>query len=406
MAEWEDGSPPRMPIICATGWNTALKRCPRVDVRSVALGEERPRTVKLPFTPTKVRVRQFTFRYAASELPGAMWPVRSPNGRSVAPSVATIPHASATHIRPPTDIIKLDDRLYYLLQPPLEQLLGGAALRMPFRPFPYQLAGVSFLFPRHAAILADEMGLGKTMQAITTIRLLLHSGEIRSVLLVCPKPLVSNWQREFQMWAPEIPVAVVEGDQTRRRWQWRLPDVPIKLANYELLVRDRQEITEGSQHFDLVVLDEAQRIKNRSSTSSQVVRSISRTRNWALTGTPVENTTDDLVGIFEFLVAGSLSPEMSPRRLREATRDYILRRTKDQVLTDLPPKLYRDANLWLSDEQQAAYGLRGKRRRHSTDRLGTVDFDPTRFRTRPAAQTDLQLRPANGQQQQTGPAAS
>ena len=103
------------------------------------------------------------------------------------------------------------------------------------------------------------------------------------------------------------------------------------------------------------MLDEAQRIKNRSSASSQVVRSISRTRNWALTGTPVENTTEDLVGIFEFLAAGSLSPEMTPRRLREATRDYILRRTKEQVLTDLPPKLYRDATLWLSPEQAEAY---------------------------------------------------
>ena len=103
------------------------------------------------------------------------------------------------------------------------------------------------------------------------------------------------------------------------------------------------------------MLDEAQRIKNRSSASSQIVRSISRTRNWAITGTPVENTTEDLVGIFEFLVAGSLSPEMTPRRMREATRDYILRRTKEQVLTDLPPKLYRDATLWLSPEQTEAY---------------------------------------------------
>ena len=219
-----------------------------------------------------------------------------------------------THIRPPSDIIKVDDRLYYLLQPPLEQLLGGGALRMPFRPFPYQLAGVSFLFPRHAAILADEMGLGKTMQAITAIRLLIHAGEIRNVLLVCPKPLVTNWRREFEMWAPELLVTVVEGDQARRRWQWGLNDVPIKLANYELLVRDREEITDPSQHYDLVVLDEAQRIKNRSSTSSQVIRSVPRTRNWALTGTPVENSTEDLVGIFEFLVAGSLSVEMTPRR--------------------------------------------------------------------------------------------
>ena len=79
--------------------------------------------------------------------------------------------------------------------------------------FPYQLDGIAFLFPRYAGILADEMGLGKTMQAISTIRLLLCSGEIRSVLLICPKPLVTNWLREFRVWAPEIPV---RGDRRQR----------------------------------------------------------------------------------------------------------------------------------------------------------------------------------------------
>ena len=88
------------------------------------------------------------------------------------------------------------------------------------------------------------MGLGKTMQAITAVRLLLRSGEVRSVLLVCPKPLVSNWQREFELWAPEIPLLTIEGDQARRRWQWELPGMPVKIANYELLNRDR-EIYEG-----------------------------------------------------------------------------------------------------------------------------------------------------------------
>ena len=65
---------------------------------------------------------------------------------------------------------------------------------------------MAFLYPRYAAILADEMGLGKTMQAITAARLLLRSGEVRSVLLICPKPLVSNWKREFALWAPELPL--------------------------------------------------------------------------------------------------------------------------------------------------------------------------------------------------------
>jgi len=91
----------------------------------------------------------------------------------------------------------VEDRLYCLLQPPLEVVAGMHELAFPCQPFPYQLEGVAFLYPRAAAVLADEMGLGKTIQAITAIRLLIHAGEMRQVLVVCPRPLVSNWQREL-----------------------------------------------------------------------------------------------------------------------------------------------------------------------------------------------------------------
>ena len=132
---------------------------------------------------------------------------------------------------------------------------------------------MAFLDPRHAAVLADEMGLGKTMQAITSIRLLVRCGEVRRVLLVCPKALVTNWDREFADWAPELLVAVIEGDPARRRWQWQLADVPVKIANYEVLVRDRDLVGASSAcAFDLVVLDEAQRIKNRSSQTNRAGR--------------------------------------------------------------------------------------------------------------------------------------
>jgi SNF2 family DNA or RNA helicase len=109
--------------------------------------------------------------------------------------------------------------------------------------------------------------------------------------------------------------------------------------------------------FDLVVLDEAQRIKNRSSTTSQIVRGISRRRSWALTGTPVENSSDDLLGIFEFLAPGYLNREMKPRQMGRAAAEYVLRRTKDKVLTELPPKMFRDAEIDLSPEQRATYEM-------------------------------------------------
>jgi len=104
-------------------------------------------------------------------------------------------------------------------------------------------------------------------------------------------------------------------------------------------------------------LDEAQRIKNRLSATSQAVRELPRRRSWALTGTPVENSAEDLMGIFEFLAPGLLSRAMTPRRMGKSVKDYILRRTKEQVLDDLPPKLFREAEIDLSPEQRAAYDL-------------------------------------------------
>jgi len=265
------------------------------------------------------------------------------------------PRKSITRMRPPGDLVRLEDRLYYVLQPPMETIIQSAKLTFPFQPFPYQLEGVAFLFPRDAAILADEMGLGKTMQAITTIRMLLLSGELKNVLLICPKPLVTNWMREFRQWAPEIPLAIIEGESAKRNWIWTNPQAPVKIANYELMMRDRDVFETNNLHFDLVVLDEAQRIKNRNSTTSEIVRSIPRTRSWALTGTPIENSVEDLVSIFEFLAPGYLRDDMHLKSLGKATRDYILRRTKDKVLTDMPPKLYRPAELELTGEQRATY---------------------------------------------------
>ena len=322
-----------------------------------------PRTVSLKVGRASPAFKTFSFTFpeAPQATPAPLKPkeVASPPPAAASPATGApseSPPLVATRIKPPRDIVKLEDRLYYVLQPPLETLVQSDALHFPFEPFPYQYQGVAFLYPRYSAVLADEMGLGKTMQAITAIRMLLRSGELSRVLLVCPKPLVTNWQREFQLWAPEIPLCIIEGDQAKRRWQWTEAAGPVTIANYELLMRDR-DVLESGLAFDLVVLDEAQRIKNTGGTTSQVVRSIRRTRNWALTGTPIENTPDDLVGIFEFLSPGYLRPGLGPKRLAELVRDHILRRTKGMVLTDLPPKMFREAELDLSPEQRATYEM-------------------------------------------------
>jgi SNF2 family DNA or RNA helicase len=343
-------------------WNAALSVPAQSVVPEVQqpfrLKAVAPRVVSIPIKPVKVRTQSFAFTAMATPLldlskavPTAQAAVAQ-NAQDVAAKPASLSH---TRIRPPSDIVKLSDRLEYVLQPSLESLLAEGSLSFPFCPFPFQFEGVAFLYPRQAAVLADEMGLGKTMQAITAMRLLLRRGEVRSILLVCPKPLVTNWQREFGVWAPEVPVMVIEGDQAKREWQWKLNDVPFRIANYELLLRDREQLV--GRQFDLVVLDESQRIKNRSSSTNEVVCSIARKRNWALTGTPVENSAEDLLGIFEFLAPGFLSPDMKPRSIGRTISDYVIRRTKDQVLKDMPPKLIHDEPIDLTPEQRESYRM-------------------------------------------------
>lgn len=326
-----------------------------IAVGTVSLGDVKVNVATIPLRSRIVSVRTFSFGAPAI---GQAVPDKPANVVQELPTLFAKPPApDRKPIAPPKDVIKLEDRLFFLLQPPLEIVFAADKLPLPFDPFPYQFDGIGFLFARHAAILADEMGLGKTMQSICAIRLLIRSGHVSRVLLICPKPLMTNWRREFALWAPELTVALIEGDSAKRRWLWEQEDLPVKIANYELLGRDQEAFLHPSSHFDLVMLDEAQRIKNIDSTTSEIARQIPRTRSWALTGTPIENTPDDLVGIFEFLAPRHVHKGMPLKALAEAVRDYILRRTKDMVMTDMPPRLMRDAEIELHPAQRTAYQL-------------------------------------------------
>src|SRR5207244_12250413 len=123
----------------------------------------------------------------------------------------------------------------------------------------------------------------------------------------------------------------IDGDTEASRASWLVSNSLLKLVNYELLTRDAAYLTEESAQFDVVVLDEAQRIKNRESKTAQVVRSIRRDRSWALTGTPIENKPDDLVNLFAFIDPDLIPPDTPVRRLPALTGDCILRRTKEEV---------------------------------------------------------------------------
>jgi SNF2 family DNA or RNA helicase len=354
-----------------SGLNGALRRWPAVETQTVSLFDKRA-GLRPSWKPHWARVSTVGLMFPAGFEFAPKKPDRAePNSlKQILPPkpIATElgecgdrpAEKTATRLKPPSDAISLEDRLFYVLQPPLETMLAGQELIMPFEPFPYQYEGIAWLFSQKSALLADEMGLGKTMQTITAIRLLLRAGQVRRVLMICPKPLIPNWQREFKAWAEELPLVVLEGDSARRRMLWQMP-VPILLANYELLVRDWGEMLEDERpKFDLVVLDEAQRIKNRDSCTSETARSIPRRRSWALTGTPIENRPEELHTLFEFLSVIPKRGTPDLRQMQRLSRDYVLRRTKDLVMKDLPPRLDRDEFLELTPAQKAAYSAAEK----------------------------------------------
>ena len=349
----------------SSGFNGALRRWPTVETQTLSLFDKRA-SLSPSWKPHWSRVPTvgltfplgFEFQPKPDEAAEGLKKIAPPKAvASDGAELAARPSdpKKVTRLKPPSDAISLEDRLFYLLQPPLQTMLAGQELIMPFEPFPYQYEGIAWLFEQKSALLADEMGLGKTMQTITAIRLLLRGGKIRRVLMVCPKPLIPNWQREFKAWAEELPLTVLEGDSVRRRMLWQMP-VPVLLVNYELLVRDWADmLDEERPSFDLVVLDEAQRIKNRDSCTSETARSVPRKRSWALTGTPIENRPEEMHTLFEYIkvIPKGGSPDL--RQMQRLSRDFVLRRTKDLVMKDLPPRLDRNEILELTPSQKTAY---------------------------------------------------
>ncbi len=332
-----------------------------------ALSPPVARRLRLSSSALSVRVRSFRFDPPAVEAAGV-----KPARRLISAPAHVDSPVGRTRLRPPPNVLTVRERLFYSLQPPIETWVGSRAIDLPAPPFPYQVQGIAFLVPRYAALLGDEMGLGKTMQAIVAARILFAVGLIHSMLIVCPKPLVSNWVRELATWAGDLPVTVVEGCTGRRYARWRVPNMPVKIVNYELLARDIGFLEEAGVEFDLVVLDEAQRIKNRHAQTAKAVWALRRQRSWALTGTPLENSPEDLISIFAFLEPGLIRGTPSISSLRRTTEPYIMRRLKEQVLHDLPEKIIRDAYIDLTPAQRETYRLAEQRGILQLNQLGNA----------------------------------
>jgi len=232
-----------------------------------------------------------------------------------------------------------------------QSLASSLSLPSPLRH--YQWEGVAFLVARSAALLADQMGLGKTVQAAVALRLALAQPDCNRVLVVCPAPLCLNWELELTRWAPQLAIRRVQGPIQDRLATYRLP-IPVLIASFEQ-VRQDSPLLPADVRFDLVVVDEAQRIKNASSSTAESCRLLPRQRSWALTGTPLQNRVEDLISVFQYVKRGLLARGMTRQEIHERIQPHLLRRTKELVLPELPEITYQDLLLELTVEQRGAY---------------------------------------------------
>lgn len=243
---------------------------------------------------------------------------------------------------------------------PLRKQLLNAEL------LPYQLDGIAFAAGACRAILADDMGLGKTIQGIGVAALLKQEANIERVLVICPASLKSQWQAEIAKFS-DLGSTQVLGNAAERATQYTNSEF-FTICNYEQVMRDILHIE--SQAWDLIILDEGQRIKNWEAKTSRIVKGLRSPFALVLSGTPMENRLDELYSVVEFIDDRRLGPAyrfFSKHRvvnadgkvtgfrkldeLRAHIEPIILRRTRDSVLGQLPPRTTQFIRVTPTDEQ-------------------------------------------------------
>jgi SNF2 family DNA or RNA helicase len=217
----------------------------------------------------------------------------------------------------------------------------------------YQWKGVHFLLKQSTCLLADEMGLGKTVQAAVALSLLIPKSKGGRALIVVPAALRINWEKEIDKWAPKLSVRRLQGDTQERFANYSLP-INVLIASYEQIRQDALSLS-NMVRFDVVVLDEAQKVKNIHSETSLAVRTLRRDRSWALTGTPIENSVNDLFAIYRFVKLELLNQAMNKLEIHRLMKPYFLRRYKKDVLREMPPIILQDIPIELSPQQEKAY---------------------------------------------------
>lgn len=212
-------------------------------------------------------------------------------------------------------------------------------------------------------ILADEMGLGKTIQ---TIAFLLNKKD-KKTLIVTPTSLIHNWKSEFEKFAPSLSVGISHGlKKDRLGIIKKINDFNVILTTYGSLRNDIEEYEK--LEFDYCIIDEAQNIKNPLASSTDAVKAIKASNKFALTGTPIENNLMELWSIFDFIMPGYLysltkfnaifiKDVSQVENLKRMIKPFILRRTKEQVIKELPPKIEKEFYVEMGKTQRNTYGI-------------------------------------------------
>jgi superfamily II DNA or RNA helicase len=297
------------------------------------------------------------------------------------------------------------DLIFPILQPPLgENFDSPIAFQSGMELYPFQRVGVKFLADHERALLGDEMGLGKSIQAIVAIRFLLRMGKVTNGLILCPKSVLTDWEKKLWDWAPEIRAVKVRGPKEQRQISWNSP-AHIYLTTYETLRQDldsskntvnsdgshtincpndvcsqrlhienelfgKQLVCPTCKHefiyspvediarkeFDLIILDEIQKIKNPGASTTKATRIVDARFRWGLSGTPLENRLEELISIFAYLKPGLLHYDDAsrPQKVKESIEPYFLRR-KVEALPEFPKVAHDDVWLELSPTQRESY---------------------------------------------------
>jgi superfamily II DNA or RNA helicase len=208
--------------------------------------------------------------------------------------------------------------------------------------------------------LADDMGLGKTVQVAANLAIRNTEKDFDGSphIIVCPKSLIFNWKNELKRFTPHLKVELVESGKIDIKELMKSSGPDIIITTFGILQRNCENFLDT--YFDYIVLDEAQAIKNPRSLTAKASFTLKGRHRLVLTGTPVENHVGELYSLFNFLMPGAykklaLNPDLSSKSTILALRPFILRRTKAQVLTDLPEKVEQIVMCEQLDEERAHY---------------------------------------------------